>query len=128
MPTLNQIKKTVRVPKVQTSATPALQGCPQKKASCIKIYITSPKKPNSADRKVAKVKVSNQKRVIVYIPGENHSVPEHAAVLIRGGKTKDLPGLKYKIIRGVLDARAEPDRKRGRSRYGVKKPKSISKD
>lgn len=123
MPTLQQLlKKTPRIEKTRRSDTPALNGCPQKKATCLKVYHRSPKKPNSAVRKVAKVRLSNSKKVIVYIPGEDHSVPEHAAVLIRGGKTKDLPGLKYKIIRGVLDAKSVVGRTRGRSRYGTKKP------
>lgn len=125
MPTFNQLKKTPRVPKIKICGTPALEGCPQKKASCLKIFTRSPKKPNSGVRKMARIKVSNNQKIIVYIPGERHNVPEHASVLIRGGKTKDLPGIKYKIIRGVLDARAVPDRKRGRSRYGVKRPKTT---
>lgn len=122
MPTINQLKKYIRKNKVKKVNTPALMGCPQKKAACLKIFTRSPKKPNAGVRKLARVKMSNQLRVLVYIPGERHTIAEHASVLIRGGKTKDLPGIKYKIIRGVLDAKSVIDRKRGRSRYGVKKP------
>lgn len=122
MPTLPQLLKKKRTQKIKTINTPALEKCPQKKATCMKVFHRSPKKPNSAVRKVAKVYVSNFKKVIVYIPGEEHTVPEHGAVLIRGGKTKDLPGLKYKIIRGVLDAKGVVGRKRGRSLFGTKKP------
>jgi small subunit ribosomal protein S12 len=122
MPTLNQLKKHKRVTKPVMSDTPALMGCPQKKASCLKLLTRSPKKPNAGVRKLARVKTSNLLKILVYIPGEKHTIAEHASVLIQGGKTKDLPGLKYKIIRGVLDAKGTADRKRSRSRYGVKKP------
>ena len=122
MPTFNQLRKHKRETKIKICNTPALFGCPQKKASCIKLFTRSPKKPNAGLRKLARIKTSDNLRLLVYIPGERHSIPEHASVLIRGGKTKDLPGIKYKIIRGVLDAKPTPDRKRSRSRHGVKKP------
>ena len=122
MPTLSQLKKNPRVSKKRSSNTPALQGCPQKRASCMKLFTRSPKKPNAGVRKLARIKTSNNLKLLVYIPGERHSIPEHASVLIRGGKTKDLPGIKYKIIRGVLDAKPVFNKKRGRSRHGVKKP------
>ena len=131
MPTIRQLVKFPRKTKPKVNAVPALDGCPQKKASCMKVFHKSPKKPNSAVRKVSKVRLgSNLKEVVVYIPGTNHSISEHASVLIRGGETKDLPGLKYKIIRGVLDAKPVGplqekgdlvNRSRGRSLYGVKK-------
>lgn len=128
MPTLQQLlKKTPRIKKTKKSDTPALENAPQKKGTCLKVFHRSPKKPNSAVRKVAKVRLTNSKKIIVYIPGEEHSVPEHASVIIRGGKTKDLPGLKYKIIRGSLDAKGVVGRQRARSLYGTKKP-VISKE
>ena len=126
MPTMNQLLKSPRKTKTRTVGTPALQGCPQKKVSCIKLLIRSPKKPNSGERKIARVKMPNGQRLLVYIPGEKHSIAEHASVLIQGGKTKDLPGFKYKIIRGALDAKPTADRKRARSLFGVKKPKEHS--
>jgi small subunit ribosomal protein S12 len=126
MPTINQLLKNPRRTKVRTSSTPALQNCPQKKVSCVKVLIRSPKKPNSGERKIARVKTSIGQKLLVYIPGEKHSVAEHASLLIQGGKTKDLPGFKYKVIRGALDAKPTTDRKRSRSLFGVKKPKEHS--
>lgn len=119
MPTINQI---VKKPRKKKMAFAKGISSPQKKGTCIKLYIRSPKKPNSADRKVAKVRFSSGKVIIAYIPGESHSIPEHATVLVRGGRTPDLPGVKYKIIRGVEDAKSVTGRRQARSRYGEKKP------
>lgn len=106
--------------------SPALTGCPQRKGVCIKVYTTTPKKPNSALRKVAKVKLSNGYVVIAYIPGEGHNLQEHSIVLLRGGRVKDLPGVKYHIIRGAFDTAGVEKRKQGRSLYGAKRPKAVS--
>ena len=122
MPTINQlVKKNCRKKKVYRSQTPALLGNPQKKGVCVKVYTRSPKKPNSAIRKVAKVRLSTGKRVDAYIPGEGHNLQEHSIVLIRGGRVKDLPGVRYHIIRGALDTAGVNDRKQSRSKYGTKK-------
>ena len=121
MPTINQLIKKVRYQKRSISNSMALQQCPQKKGVCIKVYTTKPKKPNSAIRKVARVKLSNSQQVIGYIPGEGHSLQEHSVVYIRGGRVKDLPGVRYKIIRGKLDLHGVQNRKQARSKYGTKK-------
>lgn len=120
---MNQLlkKNTSRVLKTKKTKKPALGQCPQKKGVCVRVYTRTPKKPNSALRKVAKIKLSNSIEVIAYIPGEKHNLQEHSIVLIRGGRVKDLPGVKYRIIRGVLDLQGIASRKQGRSKYGTKK-------
>ena len=124
MPTINQIIRNGRV-KVETkSRGPALQGCPQRRGVCIRVYTTTPKKPNSALRKVARVRLTNGMEVTSYIGGEGHNLQEHSVVLVRGGKVKDLPGVRYHIVRGSLDTLGVNNRKRSRSKYGTKKPKS----
>lgn len=123
MPTISQLIHTGREKvKVKTSA-PALTGSPQKRGVCIRVYTTTPKKPNSALRKVARVRLTNGIEVTAYIPGIGHNLQEHSVVLIRGGRVKDLPGVRYHIIRGTLDAVGVQDRKQSRSRYGAKRPK-----
>lgn len=121
MITKNQLIKNGRQTKQRIKKRPALDTCPQKKGVCLRVYTRSPKKPNSALRKVAKLKLSNKKRVIAYIPGEKHNLQEHSIVMIRGGRSLDLPGVKYKIIRGLLDLQGIKDRKNARSKYGTKK-------
>jgi small subunit ribosomal protein S12 len=123
MPTINQLVRKPRKDKVVKNKVPAMKGCPQVKGVCLKVYTTTPKKPNSALRKVARVKLSNGMEVIAYIPGEGHNLQEHSVVAIRGGRVKDLPGVRYHIIRGFLDTQGVKNRKQGRSRYGVKRPK-----
>ncbi len=123
MPTINQLIKYGRERRKKKSKAPALQGCPQKRGVCVRVYTVTPKKPNSALRKVARVRLSNGMEVIAYIPGEGHNLQEHSIVLVRGGRVKDLPGVKYKIIRGVLDAAGVTNRKQSRSKYGAKRPK-----
>ncbi len=123
MPTINQLVRKPRKKKVKKSKSPALEGNPQKRGVCIRVYTTTPKKPNSALRKVAKVRLSNGKEVVAYIPGEGHNLQEHSNVLVRGGRVKDLPGVKYHIIRGALDAAGVEGRRNSRSLYGTKKPK-----
>jgi len=123
MPTINQLVKRPRKHKIRKDKVPAMQHNPQKRGVCTKVYTTTPKKPNSALRKVARVKLTNGFEVIAYIPGEGHNLQEHSVVLIRGGRVKDLPGVRYHIIRGTLDTQGVKDRKKCRSRYGVKKPK-----
>ncbi len=123
MPTVNQLVRKPRKKKVKKSKSPALEGNPQKRGVCIKVYTTTPKKPNSALRKVAKVRLSNGKEVVAYIPGESHNLQEHSNVLVRGGRVKDLPGVKYHIIRGTLDAAGVEGRRNSRSLYGTKRPK-----
>ena len=124
MPTISQlIRKGRSVPKKKTSA-PALGGSPQKRGVCTRVYTTTPKKPNSALRKVARVRLTNGFEVTAYIPGEGHNLQEHSIVLIEGGRVKDLPGVRYHIIRGTLDTSGVDDRRTSRSRYGTKKPKS----
>jgi small subunit ribosomal protein S12 len=125
MPTINQLIKNRRVKKKRTKKVPALEQCPQKKGVCIKILTRSPKKPNSANRKLALIRLSNNKRIYGYIAGEGHNLQEHSVVLVRGGRTKDLPGIKYKIIRGVLDFEGLKNRKQARSKYGTKSFKKI---
>ena len=121
MPTINQLIRKPRGEKPKRNKVPALQGCPQKRAVCTRVYTTTPKKPNSALRKVARVRLTNGIEVTAYIPGEGHSLQEHSVVLIRGGRVKDLPGVRYHIIRGALDAQGVANRKRGRSKYGTRK-------
>ena len=124
MPTLNQLVRKGRRKSVERNKVPALQGCPQKRGVCIRVYTTTPKKPNSALRKVAKVRLTNKIEVIAYIPGEGHNLQEHSIVLIRGGRVKDLPGVRYHIVRGSLDTAGVKDRKQSRSKYGTKKEKA----
>lgn len=121
MPTTNQLLNQQRVLKTRRIKTPALESCPQKKGVCLRVYTKSPKKPNSAVRKVAKIKLTNQHEVIAYIPGEGHNLQEHSVVLVRGGRVKDLPGVKYKVIRGIFDLQGVKNRKQARSKYGSKK-------
>ena len=123
MPTINQLIATGREPRRARNKVPALQGCPQKRGVCTRVYTTTPKKPNSALRKVAKVRLTNSYEVIGYIPGEGHNLQEHSVVLIRGGRVKDLPGVRYHILRGVLDTQGVKNRKQRRSKYGAKRPK-----
>lgn len=123
MPTENQLRRNPRTPKVKRRKAPALENCPQKRGVCTRVYTTTPKKPNSALRKVAKVRLTNGFEVIGYIPGEGHNLQEHSVVLIRGGRVKDLPGVRYHILRGVMDTQGVKDRKQGRSKYGTKRPK-----
>ncbi len=123
MPTLNQLVRYGRKPPRHKSASPALQGCPQKRGVCTRVYTTTPKKPNSALRKVARVRLTNGIEVTAYIPGIGHNLQEHSIVLVRGGRVKDLPGVRYHIIRGALDAAGVANRRQGRSKYGAKRPK-----
>jgi small subunit ribosomal protein S12 len=123
MPTINQLVRKPRVPKTVKSTVPALNGCPQKRGVCTRVYTTTPKKPNSALRKVARVRLTNGAEVTAYIGGEGHNLQEHSVVLIRGGRVKDLPGVRYHIVRGSLDTAGVSGRRRGRSKYGAKRPK-----
>ncbi len=125
MPTKNQLlrKTSSRKKKIYRTKKPALSACPQKKGVCFRVYTRTPKKPNSALRKVAKIRLTNSTEVIAYIPGEGHNLQEHSVVLIRGGRVKDLPGVKYKVIRGTLDLQGVMKRKQARSKYGAKKSK-----
>ena len=123
MPTINQLVRKGREDKVAKNKTPALKGSPQRRGVCTRVYTTTPKKPNSALRKVARVKLSNGIEVTAYIPGEGHNLQEHSMVLVRGGRVKDLPGVRYKIVRGALDTQAVKNRKQARSQYGAKKGK-----
>lgn len=123
MPTINQLVRLGREELVVKSKSPALYSNPQKRGVCTRVYTTTPKKPNSALRKVARVRLTNGIEVSAYIPGEGHNLQEHSIVLIRGGRVKDLPGVRYHIIRGALDTAGVTDRKQGRSKYGAKKPK-----
>nr|YP_784047.1 ribosomal protein S12 [Pelargonium x hortorum]YP_784048.1 ribosomal protein S12 [Pelargonium x hortorum]YP_784049.1 ribosomal protein S12 [Pelargonium x hortorum]YP_784119.1 ribosomal protein S12 [Pelargonium x hortorum]Q06FR2.1 RecName: Full=Small ribosomal subunit protein uS12cz/uS12cy/uS12cx/uS12w; AltName: Full=30S ribosomal protein S12, chloroplastic [Pelargonium x hortorum]ABI17286.1 ribosomal protein S12 [Pelargonium x hortorum]ABI17329.1 ribosomal protein S12 [Pelargonium x hortoru len=123
MPTSNQLLRNSRQPVRKTKKTPALRGCPQRRGRCSKVYIINPKKPNSGNRKVARVRLTSGFEITAYIPGVGHNVQEHSVVLVRGGRVKDLPGVRYHIVRGTLDAAGVKDRKQGRSKYGVKKPK-----
>jgi small subunit ribosomal protein S12 len=125
MPTISQlVRKGRQIPK-KKNKTPALQGAPQKRGVCVRVYTTTPKKPNSALRKVARVRLTNGIEVTSYIPGVGHNLQEHSVVLIRGGRVKDLPGVRYHIIRGTLDTSGVEDRRRGRSKYGAKRPKNL---
>jgi small subunit ribosomal protein S12 len=123
VPTIQQLIRKGRKSKTSKTTAPALQNCPQKRGVCTRVYTTTPKKPNSALRKVARVRLTNGIEVSAYIPGEGHNLQEHSIVLIRGGRVKDLPGVRYHVIRGTLDTAGVDDRKQGRSLYGTKKPK-----
>jgi small subunit ribosomal protein S12 len=123
MPTINQLVRFGRKDKAKKNKVPALKGSPQKRGVCTRVYTTTPKKPNSALRKVARVRLTNGFEVTSYIPGEGHNLQEHSIVLIRGGRVKDLPGVRYHIVRGTLDASGVADRKQRRSKYGTKRPK-----
>ena len=123
MPTVNQLIRHGRTDKMDRNKVPALRGSPQKRGVCTRVYTTTPKKPNSALRKVAKVRLTNGFEVVSYIPGEGHNLQEHSVVMIRGGRVKDLPGVRYHILRGVLDTQGVKDRKQRRSKYGAKRPK-----
>jgi small subunit ribosomal protein S12 len=123
MPTLNQLVRKGRETVEKRKKTRALESCPQKRGVCVRVYTTTPKKPNSALRKVARVRLTNGYEVTSYIPGEGHNLQEHSVVLIRGGRVKDLPGVRYHIIRGVMDTEGVKDRRRSRSKYGAKRPK-----
>ena len=123
MPTINQLIRHGRVRPINKTKVPAMQSCPQKRGVCTRVYTTTPKKPNSALRKVARVRLSNGFEVTAYIPGEGHNLQEHSVVMIRGGRVKDLPGVRYHILRGNLDTQGVANRKKRRSLYGTKKPK-----
>jgi small subunit ribosomal protein S12 len=123
MPTINQLVRHGRKVVKKRSDTPALKGSPQKRGVCVRVYTTTPKKPNSALRKVARVRLTNGIEVTSYIPGIGHNLQEHSVVLIRGGRVKDLPGVRYHVVRGTLDALGVSDRRQGRSKYGAKRPK-----
>lgn len=124
MPTIQQLVRKGRVKLTNRSKSAALESCPQKRGVCVKVYTTTPKKPNSALRKVAKVRLTNSMEIIAYIPGEGHNLQEHSIVLIRGGRVKDLPGVRYHIVRGALDTSGVDGRNQSRSKYGTKKPKA----
>ena len=123
MPTINQLVKRGRIKQVVKSKAPAMQSSPQRRGVCTRVYTTTPKKPNSALRKVARVRLTNGLEVTAYIPGVGHNLQEHSVVLIRGGRVKDLPGVRYHIVRGTLDSVGVQDRRQGRSKYGAKRPK-----
>ena len=123
MPTINQLVRSARSKQLKRNKVPALESCPQKRGVCTRVYTTTPKKPNSALRKVARVKLTNGFEVTSYIPGEGHNLQEHSVVLIRGGRVKDLPGVRYHILRGTLDTQGVSTRKQRRSLYGAKRPK-----
>ncbi len=123
MPTIVQLIRKARVRKVQKGKSPALGGCPQRRGVCVQVRTMTPKKPNSALRKIARVRLTNSEEVTAYIPGEGHNLQEHSIVLIRGGRVKDLPGVRYHIVRGTLDCQGVQNRKRSRSKYGAKRPK-----
>ena len=123
MASISQLVRKPRLSPNYKTKVPALAACPQKRGVCTRVYTTTPKKPNSALRKVAKVRLTNQREVITYIPGEGHNLQEHSVVLIRGGRVRDLPGVRYHILRGVLDTQGVKDRKQSRSKYGAKRPK-----
>ncbi len=123
MPTINQLIRHGRKEIIKKTKAPALMSCPQRRGVCTRVYTTTPKKPNSALRKVARVRLTNGIEVTAYIPGEGHNLQEHSIVMIRGGRVKDLPGVRYHIVRGTLDTSGVGDRKQGRSKYGTKKPR-----
>ena len=125
MPTINQLVRKGRRQAKKKVKTPALQSCPQRRGVCVRVYTSTPKKPNSALRKVARVRLTNGIEVTSYIPGVGHNLQEHSVVLIRGGRVKDLPGVRYHIIRGTMDTAGVDDRRQGRSKYGAKRPKGI---
>ncbi|MCK9523786.1 MAG: 30S ribosomal protein S12 [Proteobacteria bacterium] len=124
MPTINQLVRKGRKIQVQKTNAPALKACPQKRGVCVRVYTSTPKKPNSALRKVARVRLTNGMEVTTYIPGEGHNLQEHSVVLIRGGRVKDLPGVRYHVVRGAMDASGVDKRRKSRSKYGAKRPKS----
>ncbi len=124
MPTINQLIRKPRQKQSTKTKTPLLEGCPQKRGVCLQVRTMTPKKPNSALRKIARVRLSNGKELTAYIPGEGHNLQEHSIVLVRGGRVRDLPGVRYKIVRGVLDTLGVSARKQARSRYGAKRPKA----
>ena len=124
MPTINQLIRKSREPQLARNTVPAMEACPQKRGVCTRVYTTTPKKPNSALRKVARVRLTNGFEVTSYIPGEGHNLQEHSVVMIRGGRVKDLPGVRYHVIRGTLDAVGVDDRRQSRSKYGAKRPKA----
>lgn len=126
MATINQLVRKPRKPKIKKVKMPALMACPQRRGVCTRVYTTTPKKPNSALRKVARVRLTNGMEVTAYIPGEGHNLQEHSVVLIRGGRVKDLPGVRYHVVRGTLDTAGVSERKQGRSKYGAKRPKDKS--
>ena len=126
MPTINQLVRKGRAKVRRKTTAPALRACPQKRGVCVRVYTSTPKKPNSALRKVARVRLTNQIEVTTYIPGVGHNLQEHSIVLIRGGRVKDLPGVRYHVIRGTLDSVGVADRKQGRSKYGAKRPKASA--
>jgi len=126
MPTISQLVKKGRNVHERKSTAPALKECPQKRGVCTRVYTTTPKKPNSALRKVARIRLSNQLEVTAYIPGIGHNLQEHSVVLVRGGRVKDIPGVRYHIVRGTLDAAGVQDRNQSRSKYGAKKPKAAA--
>jgi len=123
MPTINQLVRKGRKKVKRKTTAPALKACPQKRGVCVRVYTSTPKKPNSALRKVARVRLTNGMEVTSYIPGEGHNLQEHSVVLLRGGRVKDLPGVRYHIVRGTLDTTGVASRKKGRSKYGTKRPK-----
>ena len=123
MPTISQLIRKPRVPKRTRNKAPALESCPQKRGVCMRVYTTTPKKPNSALRKVARIRLTNGYEVTAYIPGIGHNLQEHSVVLVRGGRVKDLPGVRYHIVRGTLDTSGTANRKQGRSKYGAKRDK-----
>nr|YP_010378815.1 ribosomal protein S12 [Astragalus agnicidus]YP_010378891.1 ribosomal protein S12 [Astragalus acutirostris]YP_010379423.1 ribosomal protein S12 [Astragalus clevelandii]YP_010832218.1 ribosomal protein S12 [Astragalus sieversianus]YP_010832446.1 ribosomal protein S12 [Astragalus oxyglottis]YP_010832902.1 ribosomal protein S12 [Astragalus arpilobus]YP_010964208.1 ribosomal protein S12 [Astragalus stipulatus]YP_010964284.1 ribosomal protein S12 [Astragalus tumbatsica]UCS40759.1 ribosomal pro len=123
MPTIKQLIRNTRKPIRNVTKSPALRGCPQRRGTCTRVYTITPKKPNSALRKVARVRLTSGFEITAYIPGIGHNLQEHSVVLVRGGRVKDLPGVRYHIVRGTLDAVGVKDRKQGRSKYGAKKPK-----
>ncbi len=127
MPTIQQLVRNGREVVVEKSKSRALDACPQRRGVCVRVYTTTPKKPNSAMRKVARVRLTNQKEVNAYIPGEGHNLQEHSIVLVRGGRVKDLPGVRYHILRGALDTAGVDGRKKSRSLYGTKRPKAAKK-
>ena len=123
MPTINQLIKSGRVRQLKKSKSPVLEGCSFKRGVCLQVKTMTPKKPNSALRKIARVRLSNGKEITAYIPGEGHNLQEHSIVMVRGGRVRDLPGVRYHIVRGVLDTQGVGDRKQARSKYGAKRPK-----
>ena len=127
MPTINQLVKRGRTPRVKKSKSPALDLCPQRRGVCLQVKTLTPKKPNSALRKVARVRLSNKREITVYIPGEGHNLQDHSIVLVRGGRVRDLPGVRYHVIRGALDTSGVENRMQARSKYGAKRPKKAAK-
>ncbi len=123
MPTINQLIRKGRKKQIDKTTAPALKACPQKRGVCVRVYTSTPKKPNSALRKVARVRLTNGMEVTTYIPGEGHNLQEHSVVLIRGGRVKDLPGVRYHVIRGTMDASGVEERRKARSKYGARRPK-----